>query len=81
MARLTFLEKVEIIRIVGENTSFAEATRIFNGRHLERPHIHDKTVAFINNLFNNTGNIRKPRPRKYVINHNIRYPEILISEM
>lgn len=73
MARLTVQEKVEIIRIVGENTSFAEGTRIFNARHPDRPNVHVKTVAFINNLFNATGNIRKPRPKKYAVNNNVRH--------
>ena len=74
MIRLTVREKVEIISIVGKNTYTSEATRIFNARHPERRNIHVKTVAFINNFFNTTGNVQNLSPRKYVINHIVRYP-------
>lgn len=61
---LSIAEKVEIIRIVGDNVrSTREAAREFNARHPERPPIRHRTVAYLNNIFNTTGNVTKPRPR------------------
>ena len=63
--RLTIQEKVEIIRLVGDNArSFRQAALEFNLRHPDQPPIRHRLVAHINNLFNNKGNISKIRPRK-----------------
>lgn len=64
MARilLTTDEKVEIIKIVGENVrSSREAAEEFNLRHPLRQPIHHGTIARICHLFNTTGNVLKPR--------------------
>lgn len=59
---LTVAEKVEIIRLVGDNTrSYRKAASEFNRRHQGR-NICFKTVANINNIFNNTGSVSKSRP-------------------
>jgi hypothetical protein len=64
MAELSIPEKVEIIRLVGDNVrSNREAAREFNARHPERPPIHHSVVANVNRLFNVTGNVVRSRPR------------------
>lgn len=60
---LTIAEKVEIVRLVGENVrSFREAAREFNRRHPQR-RISFKSVADINNRFNDIGSVSKSRPQ------------------
>lgn len=59
--KLTIPEKVEIIRLVGDNVrSFREAAKIFNRRHPDRPPLHHCTVAALNKKFDQTGTIAKP---------------------
>lgn len=67
MARhLTIQDKVEIVRLVGDNArSFRQAANEFNMRHPDQPPIRHKLVATINNIFNNTGNVQKVRPKRY----------------
>lgn len=77
---LTIAEKVEIVRLVGENVrSFREAAREFNRRHPQRT-ISFKTVANINNNFNNNGNVSKSRPQH--LNNpriNLQFDEIVLQ--
>lgn len=70
--QLSIPEKVEIIRLVGDNVrSTREAAREFNARHPERPPIHHSVVAYVNHLFNTSGNVVKSRPREL---NNRRHP-------
>ncbi|KAL1487625.1 hypothetical protein ABEB36_015714 [Hypothenemus hampei] len=58
MERLSVSEKIEIIRIIGDNTrSFRETAREFNRRHRNRPPISMSTVSRINRIFNDTGSV------------------------
>lgn len=72
MEYLSVADKVELIRIVGENTiSYRRAARIFNARHPDRRNpLAAKTVCSINRLFNETGCIKKHRQKKYQILNN-----------
>lgn len=56
MNHLTLREKIEIIRLTGENVPYRDVARIFNARHEER-HVSFTTVARINKLFGETGKI------------------------
>lgn len=56
MNHLTLNEKIEIVRITGENVPYRNVATIFNARHPNR-HISFATVAKINYLFEGTGKI------------------------
>lgn len=65
--RLTMQEKVELVRLVGDNArSFRQAADEFNLRHPGRqPPIRHKLVATINKNFDNRGIVCKLRPKNY----------------
>lgn len=74
--RLTLAEKVEIIRLVGDNArSTREAAREFNARHPNRPPISNTTVLRVNQNFDLTGSVVKSGKR------NRRHPndEVIIN--
>lgn len=57
---LTLREKIEIIRLSGENDrSIREVCTIFNERHPDRPPIVNSTVSKINNIFDEHGTVTK----------------------
>lgn len=62
---LTIAEKVEIVRLVGDNFRTArEAATEFNNRHPDRPPIDHVKVWRINNLFNRTGKVCNKQDRR-----------------
>lgn len=63
--RLTFQEKIEIIKIVGDNVrSSREAAREFNRRNPNRrPPLNDSTVRKIIKCFNDTGSVSETNSR------------------
>lgn len=73
--RLTVAEKVEIVRLVGDNVrSFRKAAEEFNRRHPDRLSISDTTVLRINRMFNSTGGVNKTvinRNRNLVCDENV----------
>lgn len=67
MAQLSIQEKIEIIRLSGDDyRSEREVTRIFNERHPNRPAISNSTVHKINQVFNRTGAVTT-----YILKNNI----------
>lgn len=72
---LTIGEKVEIIRLFGNNErSSRQVSVIFNERHYDRAPISHNTAAKINRLFASTGAVFKTRARRYNLNQR-RYPD------
>lgn len=66
MGEYSLNEKVEFVRLVGDGTrSFREAAVEFNRRHPGR-NVHHRTIAKINQLFNETGNLEKKSSREIV---------------
>lgn len=60
VATLTLQEKIEIVRLSGDNDrSEREVCRIFNDRHPTRPPISRTTVHRVNKVFNETGAVTK----------------------
>lgn len=60
MEQLNIRDKIEIIRLVGDNYLQAgEAAREFNNRHPDRPAVSRSTVQRINRVFNETGCVSK----------------------
>lgn len=56
--KLTLQQKVEIIRLVGDNAkTYKQAAEEFNRRHQELEPVSFQTVANINSLFDRTGNV------------------------
>lgn len=66
MVNLNLVERIEIVRLVGDNArSMREAAEEFNRRHPDREPIHHSTVFRINTLFNRTGKVNEKRvPRQ-----------------
>lgn len=59
MENLTLRNKIEIVRLVGDNVrSTREAAREFNNRHPDR-RVSRSTVQHINKVFNETGSVSK----------------------
>lgn len=58
MVNLNLAERIQIIRLVGDNVrSMRQAAEEFNRRHPDREPIHHTTVCRINATFNRTGNV------------------------
>lgn len=60
MEQLSVRDKIELVRLVGDNVlSARDAAREFNYRHPDRPAVSSSTVHRINQVFNETGSVSR----------------------
>lgn len=60
MQQLSLRERIEVVRLVGDNArTVRETAREFNNRHPQRPPISCSTVCNINKIFNETGTVSR----------------------
>lgn len=80
MERLTLNEKIEMVRLVGDNVRSArDAAREFNNRHPDRHPVSSGTVNKVNQIFNQTGAVSKNILKSQNLHRPLRNNDVILN--